>query len=56
MNDHDLTNERLVPMVVALHKFADVKMTEEEAVTFLSDKSPAEKMQIVTAHKQVIGH
>ena len=56
MNDHDLTNERLIPMVIALHKFADIKMGEGEAVVFLSNLSLAEKMNIVTAHKQVIGH
>ncbi len=56
MNDHDLTNERLIPMVIELHKFSDIKMGEGEAVVFLSKLTNAEKMQIVTAHKQVIGH
>ncbi len=56
ISDHDLSDERLIPIIIDLHKFADVKMTENQATIFLADKSPAERMNFVTAHKQVIGH
>lgn len=56
MQDHDLSDDRMIPIIIELHKFADVKMSENQAKVFLADKSPAERMQFITAHKQVIGH
>ena len=56
MQDHDLSDERMIPIIVELHKFADIKMSDAEAKTFLADKTPGERMQFITAHKQVIGH
>jgi hypothetical protein len=55
MRDQDLSNEALIPKVIDLYRFADIKTSVAEAEAILSDLTNGEKVCIITAHKQVIG-
>lgn len=55
ITDHDLSDKRLIPMVIELYKFSDLQIKAAEAKDILDEMNNGEKMRLVTAYKRVIG-
>jgi hypothetical protein len=55
MRDQDLSNEALIPKVIDLHRFADIKTSEKEAEAILSEMTTGDKIRLITEHRLVIG-